>query len=463
MRHWPLILGSLLLAGCARFQPQPISPEETAARLENRSLTNVALKPFLEDNLHREFPEWPPAVWDFEMLTLTAFYYQPSLEVARAQWAVARGGEITAGQRPNPSLNVTPGYDTTTSIPSPWIPSVTLDVPIETAGKRRYRRAQAAQNSEAARLNVASAAWQVRSALRSSLLDLHAAAQRQRLLMDQITLQEQILKLLDAQVQAGARSTSQALPFRIALAKTRLDLTDAQRSAAESRARVAEAVGVPFRALDNVTLAPGWPKLPGTEAELSSSEIRRAALHSRPDVLAALAEYAASQSALQLEIAKQYPDVRLLPGYQYDQGDNKWSLGITVDLPILNQNQGPIAEAKARRHQAAAKFEAVQARVLADIDRAVQVHQITETNSSILRALAEEQARRRDSVAAQVQAGAAEQLDLLTAQLEYATAEQAQLDAQIKLQQALAALEDAVQRPFELPPAVFHSTRTNGF
>ena len=59
----------------------------------------------------------------------------------------------------------------------------------------------------------------------------------------------------------------------------------------------------------------------------------------------ALADYAASQSALQLEIAKQYPDLHLGPGYELDQTDNKWSLGISLDLPILNHNQGPVAEA----------------------------------------------------------------------------------------------------------------------
>ena len=64
--------------------------------------------------------------------------------------------KVTAGERPNPSLNVTPGYDTTTSMPSPWIPLGFLDVPIETAGKRGYRTAQAARLSEAARLKLAS-------------------------------------------------------------------------------------------------------------------------------------------------------------------------------------------------------------------------------------------------------------------------------------------------------------------
>ena len=58
-----------------------------------------------------------------------------------------------------------------------------------------------------------------------------------------------------------------------------------------------------------------------------------------------LAEYQASQSALQLEIARQYPDVQLGPGYEFDQGDNKWMLGLGVTLPVFNQNQGAIAAA----------------------------------------------------------------------------------------------------------------------
>ncbi len=343
-------LAALLLASCARFHSQPLAPAQTADRLESRSLTDPALRTFLETNLHRELADWPAQSWDFDMLMLAAFRYHPSLEVARAQWAVASGGETTAAQRPNPTLNVTPGYNATTFMSSPWIPLTFLDVPIETAGKRGYRRAQAAQLSEAARLNIATAAWQVRSQLRSSLLDFYAAEQRAALLKRQIELQEQIGKRVDAQVRAGAMAGSEALPLRITLAKARVDLADARRLHAEAHARVAEAIGITTRALEEVKLSfEGLVPAAGSVSDMTSAEVRRAALLSRPDILGALAEYAASQSALQLEIAKQYPDVHLQPGYQFDQGDSKWSLGLTVELPVLNQNQGPIAEAKARR------------------------------------------------------------------------------------------------------------------
>jgi cobalt-zinc-cadmium efflux system outer membrane protein len=459
MKLWIFIIVGLALAGCARFQPQPLAPAKNAERLEERSLTNDTLKAFIQTNLHREFPDWPAPAWDFDMLTLAAFYYHPGLEVARAQWAVARGGEITAAQRPNPSINATPGYDTTTSIPSPWIPLTFLDIPIETAGKRGYRKAQAAHLAEAARLNVATTAWQIRSDLRSALIEFVSAQQHEALLQRQIAVEEQVVKLLQGQVQAGAIAGSELVPFRIALVKARLDLIDSQRLLSEAQVNVAQAIGVPLKTVQGVKLT--FTGLENLEVitRLASAEVRRIALQSRPDILGALAEYAASQSALQLEIAKQYPDVRLEPGYQYDQGDNKWSLGIIVDLPILNQNQGPIAEAKARRQEAAARFNALQVKVLAEIDRATEAVQVAGKNSLALRALVEEQTKHLDAVAAQLRAGAVDQIELLNAQFESLTAELAQVDGRLRLQQAVASLEDAVRRPFELPPVIFESTQ----
>ena len=442
----PILSLGLLSAGCARFEPRPLAPEQGAARLEERSLTNAALRGFIETNLQHRLAVWPLPEWEIETLTLAAFYYQPGLEVTRARLAVALAGEFAAGGRPNPILNVTPGYNFTTLSPSPWIPLGSLDIPLETAGKRGYRRAQAAHLADAARLNLAAAAWQVRVDLRSALLDLAAADRREQLLRSELSLQEEIVRRLDQQVEAGAASSSEALPARIARHKTGIDLADAQRQAGESRSRVAEIIGVPARALDGCRRVWDW-LAPENGTELTTAEVRRAALLSRPDILGALAEYEASQSALQLEIAKQYPDVHLQPGYEFDQGDSKWSLGLTVELPVFNHNQGPIAEAKARRREAAARFNALQAKVLAEIDRAIAAYHFIETNSAAIEALARAQAKRAESIQAQFNSGAVERLDLLNARLESAAAESLRLENRVKLQQALAALEDAVHRP----------------
>jgi outer membrane protein TolC len=289
----------------------------------------------------------------------------------------------------------------------------------------------------------------VRAGVRVGLLDFSAARQREALLQNEISIQQQVIALLEQQIQAGAMAAQEAVSFRLALQKTRLDLADARREGAESRARLAESIGVPVRALDGVEVSTVFPDA-AAAASLTSEEMRREALLGRADILAALADYAAAQSALQLEIARQYPDIQLSPGYQFDQGDNMYSLGLTVELPVLNQNQGPIAEAAARRVEAAARFSALQAKVIADIDAAVESFRATEKSLALLQDLAATQAKSRDAIAGQVSAGAAAPLDLLNAQLELAEAEEVQLEAQVKRQQSVAALEDAVQRPIEM-------------
>src|SRR5262249_14341395 len=149
------------------------------------------------------------------------------------------GGKVTAGQRPNPSIVVYPQYNSTTLTPSPWLVSATLDVPIETAGKRGYRMAQAAQLSEVARLNIASVAWQVRGRARRSLTDLYSALETERLLKEQQVLQTEIIELTQRQFEAGAVSAFEVTQARLAGQSTLLALRDAVKRHAETRAQLA--------------------------------------------------------------------------------------------------------------------------------------------------------------------------------------------------------------------------------
>src|SRR6202789_4684925 len=172
MKRGAVIFAAMLFAGCAHFQPQPVSPEKIAAQFESRRLDDPGLKKFLEQNSGHELKTWPRTNWDLPALVLFSFYFHPTLEVARAQWLVARAGLKTAGARPNPSVTVTPGYDS--QIPgnySPWLVTATFDLPVETAGKRGKRIAEAEKVSESARWDFVSAIWQIRSGVRASLLD----------------------------------------------------------------------------------------------------------------------------------------------------------------------------------------------------------------------------------------------------------------------------------------------------
>ena len=270
------------------------------------------------------------------------------------------------------------------------------------------------------------------------------------LLARQESAQSNVVRLLEGQFAAGAISDFEVTQARIALETTQLARQEATGQRRQARVQLANALGLPLRALDSVRLSfAGLDQFP---RELTRPEVRRQAILNRADVRGALAEYAASQSALQLEIARQYPDLHLGPGYELDQTDNKWSLGVTLDLPILNQNQGPVAEAKAKRAEAAAHFLSVQTAAIGEIDGALAGYNAALQQRATATALWNDLQKRLNSVRAQAQAGEMDPLAVAGAEVEFNTGAQNRLDALVKAQQALGQLEDAVQSPLTLPP-----------
>lgn len=439
----------LLLAGCASYTAKPIDAGVQQTALESRRLDAPELRQFIERAEGHTVGPWPPAAWDLHSLTLAAFYFRPDLDRAQAQRLAAEAAIVTAGARPNPTGGASfQRSDNPPAGASSWTNGLTLDIPVETAGKRDIRIEEAQQIARAARLRVAEAIWHVRSRVRASLL---AAYPTEALVRSQRDLQEQIERLIENRFAAGFASQPELTQARLALNRITLALQDTQKQRAENLARLAAAVGVPAAALTGTAIFyDAFTHLPPLSA-LPPVEARRQALLTRPDVLAALADYDASQAALQLEIAKQYPDISLGPGYTWDQGQVKWSLGLSLVLPLLNRNQGPIAEAKARREEAAVAFLAVQAKAIAEVDEALAGYghaiQMLETADALLG----DQQKTERAAAAAFQAGEADRLTWISARFETAAAQLARVNALSQAQQSLGRLEDALRRPAGTP------------
>lgn len=105
-----LVVVALFGWGCAHFESKPLDAAKTANDFDQRRLDAPELRAFLETNLS-PVAAWPLPQWTFEQLALTALFYQPKLDVARARLSSAHAAEITAGARPNPTVGVTPEYN----------------------------------------------------------------------------------------------------------------------------------------------------------------------------------------------------------------------------------------------------------------------------------------------------------------------------------------------------------------
>ncbi|MEI6534545.1 MAG: TolC family protein [Verrucomicrobiaceae bacterium] len=412
----------LLISACTHYTAHPLDPAASACRLSDRHLS--------------------AKTWTLKSLTEEAVNHHPVVAVTRAKYETAVAAVRTAGERPNPTIALAPQIVTPFT---KWIAGtygVDFDWTVETAGKRNKRLNVAHAQVRAAAANVIDATWTVRSAVRKAFLELYTANQRTKLLNDAITQQAELLNALDERVKAGAESRSVTSQARLLQAQLRLQAAEGAKLTAVARAALAESLAMPVSGLDRAEFS-----FAAFESSAPSIPGRLKALTHRADVLAALAAYAAAEATLRLEIAKQFPDLHLNPGYSLDAGENKWTLGIGLNLPILNQNQGAIGEAEAKRKEAAAMFESVQAKVLAEYDRAATTLAAVRTKLSTTDALLEEQALQIASEDRLIKAGSGDRSALLSAKVERASALASRADALAEIQAALGALEDATQTP----------------
>jgi outer membrane protein TolC len=439
------------LCACATYQPAPLKPDEAVHEFDGRTLSNPELCVYLRANSGIRPSICPPAHWNVANLTLAGFFYSPGLAVAEAQLKVAQAAIITAGERLNPSLGIGTAY-AATAVPNfaPWaLGASSLNFPIETAGKRGYRVAQAERLADAISIGVGEAAWRVRSTVRTALLNYVIAHREYDLARAYEVASERIAQLLQERIDAGAASAPELNLALANLAAAKLKAAKAQSSVPETLNSLATALGVPISALQDVRFV--WPDLehPPDGSSLTPAHLQRLALLDRLDLRRVLAQYAAADEALKLEIARQYPDINLAGGYSWEVNENIFELLPVVTLPVMNQNQGPIAEARAKRAQVAAQFIALQDSVIAQANGVLMRYRgalaaLREASRSL--AFSEE---RLTGMRRAADLGDIDALTLATAQLETVVAEQSKLTALAGTQTALGALEDAVQRPME--------------
>jgi outer membrane protein TolC len=442
-----MLLVVSLLGNCLRFHPRPISAPRALAEFEARTLDNPELKSYFL--AMGRAAAWPLPSWDADSLTLAAFFYHPDLDYARAQWVVAQAGRKSAGERPNPTASAALGYNRTTPVSevTPWIPAAALEIPVETAGKRGYRISQARHLAEAARLNVLSVAWQIRGRLRRAFLDLFASREGESLYREQQAIQEESLRILEAQLAVGEASAYEVTQARIAMDQSRLSAMDAYEQSSQALVQLAAALGLSPGALVGIDFR--FDNLLDPGVDIPALELRRRALLNRSDILAALAEYQASQSALQVEIAKQYPDLNIGPGYELDQTDVKWTLGLNLLLSIFNRNRGPIAEAEARRSEAAASFQVLQVKVIGEVEAAVVACQSAASRAATASAMLTELEKLNITAEEQYRLGEISKLELLGVRLELSASRLSRLDSLVKAQSAIVDLEAAIQAPLD--------------
>jgi outer membrane protein TolC len=437
----------IAVAGCARYQPQPVSAAANVDELVSRSIDAPAVRQLIEQKRPDAAVNWPPSRWTPELLTLAAIALHPDLDVARADWNTARAALRTASERPNPTASAGVEHKATGGNGSPWVATLSLDVPIETAGKRGARIAQAKALTAAAAADVDQAVWNVRTRAANAAVDLAMAQKLAELRRGEVALREEIVAMLEKRMEAGEAAQPDVTRVRSDDRASRLLLREEEGRAAEREAALAAAIGIARASLPPLDLM-----LPEPRAIADIEPLRMLALTARPDVLATLARYDAAEEALRLAVRNQYPDIHVAPGLGWDQGAFKWALAASAEIPIFNRHEGPIAEADARRAAAASQLLALQSRILGNLDAALA----SEASARARLAEAERLVSAKKALVASArktfEAGEIDRLALRNQEVEMTLAELDRWTAWFDLQRARVAVEAWVEQPIAEQP-----------
>ncbi len=427
------------------YHPRPLEPPRLEAEFRARSLADPQLRAFAAERLGAARP-WPPRELDLEALSLVALFYHPDLGVAAARARTYEAGRRAAGVRPNPTLAA--GAGGSNSPESPVVFRFEPALLIETARKRDYRILEAEKLAEAAGLEIVETRWRVRSRVRAALVEHLFAARLADSLGAEAEARAESVTMLETRLARGEISRPVVEAVRAGLSSARVAIKAAQGRAAEALAALAAAAGLPVAALDGTPIVWREAEQPAALGSLPLKQAQAAGLLHRADVRRTLVEYAAAEARLRLEIARQYPDIEIGPGYSFDEGHYKITLGGLVSLPLFNRNRGPIAEAEARRGEIEARLLALQARVIAEVESAHARYRAALEETLEAGALLEAARRGEQAARRAFEAGEEDRLALAGARVQAAVLARARLEALRKAQSALGALEDAVQREF---------------
>jgi outer membrane protein TolC len=341
------LLPLLLAGGCAHYQARPLSAsaveealsvpadqvvEQRARRMEGAQVVHLA------DGISPQ------------EAAVVAVVVNPSLRAQRDHNGLAQAQLIQAGILPNPQLDlsiepVTGGNTQDTQ--AGW--GAGLGWEISSLITRDARVKEAKQQARSVRLDVAWSEWQVAQGARQAVYDLVS-------LRAQLDLAEAVdrrlkknLDLIHRETEAHRKTLLDWSAAETASRAAHADVLSRRRDMAHQRLVLSAALGLPpgreIKIQSGIEL-PDHLDLP------SQTQLLHGLGKRRLDLRALRAGYESQEEAVRGAILGQFPKIGLSFSPASDTSNvHTVALGVSIDLPIFDRNQGTIAVERATRRQ----------------------------------------------------------------------------------------------------------------
>lgn len=359
-------------SGCHSYTPAPVDLAEHArafaarlAEAEARLAASPAAagrEPFdLQDGIDRREAQ------------LLAVWFHPECRLARLRAGVAEVARDEAGRWVDPSLDLDAAR-ILESVQHPWLLAAQVGLTLPLSGRLQAQRDLAVAHGAQALLDARTVEADIVQRTDAAFAIWGAAQQHHDLLVplcEQLRALETIAARLAA---AGERTQQEARAFTLERLLREAELAQVELEAATGELALKQLLGLhPATAIAFVPDA-------GPTLRVAAAHERTRRLFDGPRIARARAAYEAAERTLALEVARQWPDLVLRPGYEEEDAQPRAALGLSLPLPLFAGNTPAIRIAEAERAAAAealrgASEDAVHELAAAELQLAAAVRQ----------------------------------------------------------------------------------------
>lgn len=340
--------------GCQTYAPKP--PDIRAhheAWLERHPLSDEVQR--FADSLRdagaavrHEHGDDPLTVYQAE---LVALLFNADLRLARSRAGIAQATMDHAGLWDDPVLSVVPERFVSGSS-HPWIVATSVGFTLPISGRLEIEKQRAAAAHHAMLYAVHEQEWRVRMDVRRAWVEWSAAILKREVTHEFLDGLERIVEIVTRMEDVGELARVHGRLFHIEHAQRRNQLRDIERNAGERELGLRQLLGLSPAAPLDLTAQLSFDQ--PLDVDDPAAVIR----DRHPRLRTLLAEHETAERGLELAVRRQYPDLTIGPGHNYEDGSHRIMLGLSLPLPLFNRNQRQIAEATAERAFALDMIEA---------------------------------------------------------------------------------------------------------
>lgn len=374
-----------------------------------------------------------------------ALVSNPRLTAADRDIGMADGRRQQAGAYPNPRLGAE--VDNVTNASRRPETTLQLSQLIELGGKRDARVAAALGDYDSARWQREAVRLAVLSETASAFVALLGAQRRLQLHEREVAALDRLAPVMQRRLEAGAASAADVARVQVAIDLARADRERGRADIAGERWALAAAMGVEGAAvaavagaLDQVAQPPAWNAVLG-------------GIEANPQLMRWTAIGAQRAGQVLAARAKAVPDLEATVGWRYwaDTNDHGVRLGVSVPIPLLDQNRGGIREAQESAAKVESERKTDRLALLATVGRAYETVQGALRELDLLRRSALPNARTAfDGLERGYGEGRYSLLELLDGYRMLFGAQRREIDALVSFHAAIATIEGLTGTAFTL-------------